>query len=409
MNDVRCRFCHSILTETFTDLGVSPPSNSYVTESKKNAGEICFPLHAYVCTECWLVQLEQFESPGDIFSDYLYFSSFSDEWLAHSEAYVAHVTERFGLTTQSQVVEIASNDGYLLQYFKQRGIPGLGVEPAANVAETAIGRGIETDVAFFGRAHAEVLTARGVAADLVVANNVMAHVPDINDFVSGLQRVLKSDGIITLEFPALDKLIADCQFDTIYHEHFSYLSLAVVERILGSHKLRVFDVQPLKTHGGSLRVFACHFDGPHQAQPGLHEQREVERMAGLEMIDTYRNFGARVIDLKFEILKFFIDARAAKKSVIGYGAPAKGNTLLNYCGIGPEMVEFTVDRSPHKQGKLLPGSHIPIFSPERIRERKPDYLLILPWNFSDEIVLQMADIREWGGKFVTFVPHVRVF
>ena len=404
-----CRFCGSHLDQTFADLGMSPLSNSYVPESKRDQEEVFYPLHAYVCGNCRLVQLEEFESRENIFSDYLYFSSFSDLWLKHCEAYSQRMIERFALGSASRVVEIASNDGYLLQYFKARGIPVLGIEPAANVAEAATAKGINTEVAFFGAETAVRLGDQGSAADLMAANNVLAHVPDINDFVSGFKILLAPGGVITFEFPSLERLVAECQFDTIYHEHFSYLSLLVVERILGRHGLRAFDVEPLPTHGGSLRVFACHVDGPHVDAAGLGAQRERERDAGLAETDTYRAFARRVVDTKCNVMEFFVKARREGKRCAGYGAPAKGNTLLNYCGIGPELLEFTVDRSPHKQGMLLPGSRIPVFHPDEILRSKPDYIFILPWNLREEIAGQMAGIRTWGGQFVVPIPEIEVF
>ena len=404
-----CRFCASPLDLTFADLGMSPLSNSYIPERSRNAPEATYPLHARVCGNCFLVQLEQFESRESIFSDYLYFSSYSESWLKHAELYAESVTGRLGLTTESLVVEVASNDGYLLQYFARQGIPVLGIEPAANVAQIARDRGIPTDTSFFGVATAERLCASGVRADLIAANNVLAHVPDINDFVAGFKLMLKPEGVITFEFPSLQRLIAECQFDTIYHEHFSYLSLLFVERLLAKHDLRAFDVQPLATHGGSLRVFACHAGALHPLADGLTRQRAVEAEAHLEMLLTYEKFASAVIEVKCGVLEFFVNAHRSGKTVIGYGAPAKGNTLLNYCGIGPEFLPITVDRSPHKQGHLLPGSRIPVLSPDAVLERRPDYLFILPWNLRDEIAEQMSVVRSWGGKFVTPIPGIDIF
>ena len=404
-----CRFCANPLTQTFADLGMSPLSNAFVTPAHAHEMERFYPLHAYVCDSCRLVQLEEFESPEAIFSDYSYFSSYSDTWLRHAADYTAMMVERFGLTSESMIVEIASNDGYLLQYFQRRGIPVLGVEPAANVAKVAIEKGIPSDVAFFGHATAARLAAAGVAPDVIVANNVMAHVPDLNDFVRGFKRLLKPDGVITVEFPHLLRLMEQNQFDTIYHEHFSYFSLLVVDRILTHHGLRLFDVAELPTHGGSLRVFACH------QQSALHRRTEAvtdllaqEIDAGLDGAEAYSKFGEQVIRTKCDVLTFCIDARRSGKRVVGYGAPAKGNTLLNYCGIGPEFISFTVDRSPHKQGQLLPGVRIPIHAPEAILHAKPDYVLILPWNLKTEIIEQMAAIREWGGRFVVPIPEIQV-
>lgn len=404
-----CQFCASPLQLTFADLGMSPLSNSYVPEPNRNAPESTYPLHARVCGKCFLVQLEQYESRESIFSDYLYFSSYSDSWLKHAERYAAAAVERFGLGADSLVVEIASNDGYLLQYFGQRGIPVLGVEPAANVAQIARDRGIRTDTSFFGASTAERLRSSGVHADLIAANNVLAHVPDINDFVAGFKVLLKPEGVITFEFPSLERLIAERQFDTIYHEHFSYLSLLFVEQLLAKHDLRAFDVQPLVTHGGSLRVFACHVGAAHSMANGLVRQRGVEAEASLQKLSTYEAFSSHVVEVKCGVLEFFISAHRAGKTVAGYGAPAKGNTLLNYCGIGPEFLPFTVDRSPHKQGHLLPGSRIPVLSPDAVHQWQPDFLFILPWNLRDEIAEQMADVRSWGGRFVTPIPRIDVF
>ncbi|WP_114859413.1 class I SAM-dependent methyltransferase [Azospirillum brasilense] len=404
-----CRFCGTPLTETFVDLGVSPLANSFLKPEKLQAMEPFYPLHVYVCTGCFLVQLEEFESPEHIFSDYLYFSSFSQGWLDHANAYAAKMVDRLGLDECSLVVEIASNDGYLLQYFKQRGVPVLGVEPAANVAKVAVEKGIPSDVAFFGVETAERLKGEGKSADLMAANNVLAHVPDINDFVAGFKVLLKPTGTITFEFPHLQRLIAENQFDTVYHEHFSYLSLLAVEKVFARHGLAVFDVEQLPTHGGSLRLFVRHAeDTSRPVTAAVEAIRAGEAAAGLRDIATYRSFGRTVETTKREVLRFLIDAHAAGKTVVGYGAPAKGNTLLNYLGVGPEFVAFTVDRSPHKQGLYLPGTRIPIKAPEAILEAKPDYVLILPWNLKDEVMTQMAEIRSWGGKFVVPIPTVQV-
>jgi SAM-dependent methyltransferase len=344
-----------------------------------------------------------------IFGDYLYFSSYSETWLRHTEAYAEMITQRLGLGADAMVVEVASNDGYLLQYFKQRDIRVLGVEPAANVAAVAVEKGIPNEVAFFGVATATRLHEQGVAPDLMVANNVLAHVPDIDDFVRGFAILLKPEGVVTVEFPHLLRLMQGTQFDAIYHEHFSYLSLHVVRRIFARHGLRVFDVEQLSTHGGSLRVFACHASGTHHAEtPAAARVLGEEVAAGLEGDDAYRRFARQVVAAKFALLRFLIDARAVEKLVVAYGAPAKGNTLLNYCGIGPELVAFTVDRNPHKQGMLLPGTRIPVLKPEAILEARPDYVLILPWNLEQEITAQMATVRAWGGRFVVPIPTTRV-
>ena len=404
-----CRFCDAPLTVTFADLGMSPLSNAFVPESKRHCAEVFYPLHAYVCGACHLVQLEEFESRENIFTDYLYFSSYSDFWLKHCSDYASQMVERFGLAGHSQVVEIASNDGYLLQYFKALGLPVLGVEPAANVAKAAIAKGIPSEVAFFGVATAQRLLENGAAADLMAANNVLAHVPDINDFVAGFKVLLKPAGLATFEFPSLHRLIASNQFDTIYHEHFSYLSLLTVEQVMRRHGLRIFDVQELDTHGGSLRLFVCHHDAPHPQMPGVDLQRRRELAFGLDRMDTYQAFAQQVIDIKAQVLEFFLTVRREGKRVAGYGAPAKGNTLLNYCGIGPEFLPFTVDRNPHKQGTMLPGSRIPVMGPDAIMRAKPDYLFLLPWNLRSEIVQQMACIRAWGGRFVVPIPGVEIF
>jgi len=405
-----CRFCQSTLSETFADLGMSPLSNSYVSSSKLQGMERFFPLHAYVCGSCFLVQLPEFETPEQIFSDYAYFSSYSDSWLSHAERYAQAMVERWKLGADALVLEIASNDGYLLQYFKQRGIPVLGVEPAANVAKVAVDKGIPTDVAFFGEKKGRALAASGKSAALIAANNVLAHVPDINDFVKGLRVALKSHGCITVEVPHLLQMMQHNQFDTIYHEHFSYLSLGFICKLFVSHGLRVFDVEEIPTHGGSLRVFGCHQDDATKTtSKTVGEILEREHEYGLLNVVTYRHFAEQVIRTKCDLLDFFVNAYRSGKKVVGYGAPAKGNTLLNYCGIGPEFLPFTVDRSPHKQGLFLPGTHIPIRAPDAVLQIKPDYLFILPWNLRQEISEQMAAIRSWGGKFVVPIPRLEVF
>lgn len=367
-----------------------------------------YPLHAYVCDSCHLVQLEEFESREGIFDHYLYFSSYSDAWLAHSRRYAENMTSRYSLGNGSKVIEVASNDGYLLQYFHQQGIQVLGVEPAKNVAQVAIDMGIPTMVGFFGRESAQRLLDEGHHADLMAANNVLAHVPDLHDFVAGFKILLKPRGVLTVEFPALINLITQNQFDTIYHEHFSYLSLHSAGKIFGHHGLAVFDLEELPTHGGSFRLHVCHA-GAYPETPAVAAMRQRERTAGLEDLAVYRNFGRQVIRAKMEVLQFFVNAHREGKRVVGYGAPAKGNTLLNYCGIGPESMAFTVDRSPHKQGHLLPGTRIPIRSPDAIRAEKPDYVFILPWNLRDEVAEQMADIRDWGGRFVVPIPSLEIF
>lgn len=388
---------------------MSPLANTYLPPEALHAMEPFYPLHAYACGSCWLVQVEAFETPDRIFGDYAYFSSYSESWLAHARRFASAARVRFSLGRDSLVVEVASNDGYLLQYFRDVGIPVLGIEPAANVADAARGKGIETRVRFMGEALGRELAAEGRQADLLVGNNVFAHVPDLHDFTAGLALALKSGGTLSLEFPHLLRLIESRQFDTIYHEHFSYFSLASAARVLERHGLAVFDVEELPTHGGSLRVFAC-----HAAQAGARRTAaparliDEERRQGLERADTYHGFAEQVRAAKRGLLRFLIDAREAGKQVVGYGAPAKGNTLLNYCGIREDLLAYTVDRSPHKQGHFLPGTHILIHAPERIAETRPDYLLILPWNLRDEIVAQMGHIRTWGGQFVVPIPRVEV-
>lgn len=406
----RCRFCQKPLEHTFVDLGMSPPCESYVTPVQLSLMERFYPLHVYLCDQCFLVQLQEYIPPAEIFSDYAYFSSYSDSWLAHARRYTEAMVERFGLDGQSQVVEIASNDGYLLQYFVEQNIPVLGVEPAANVAEVAMKKGIPSVVKFFGRQTACELAGEGKQADLLLGNNVLAHVPDINDFVGGMKILLKPQGVITMEFPHLMRLMAENQFDTIYHEHYSYLSFLTVARIFTAHGLTLFDVEELSTHGGSLRIYARHQENDTlPIGPRVIELLKREREAGFERLETYANFAEQVKETKRKILEFFITARRSGKTVVGYGAPGKGNTLLNYCGIRTDFLDYTVDRSPYKQGLFLPGTHIPIFHPDKIKETKPDYVFILPWNLKDEISKQMALIKEWGGKFVVPIPEVIVF
>ena len=405
----RCRLCGAGLSRTFADLGVSPLANSFVPEGAADRMEPFYPLHAFVCTACWLVQLREFETPSGIFSNYLYFSSFSESWLRHAERYAEAMKRRFALGGGSFACEVASNDGYLLQYLQAAGVRVLGVDPARNVAESAVAKGIPTEVAFFGAETATRLRAEHGPADLMTANNVLAHVPDIHDFAEGFHVLLGERGTATFEFPHLLRLIRENQFDTIYHEHFSYLSFTVARRIFAAHGMRVYDAVELATHGGSLRLFVCH-DGnaTRPDTPRVAEMLERERRAGLGEIDTYRRFSEAVVATKCDLLEFLVAAKREGKSVVGYGAPAKGNTLLNYCGVKTDLIEFTVDRSPHKAGKLLPGVRLPIRSPEAIFERRPDYVLILPWNLKDEVMQQMAGIREWGGRFVTPIPRVQI-
>ncbi|MBL6455575.1 class I SAM-dependent methyltransferase [Belnapia sp. T6] len=403
-----CRACTAPLTRSLVDLGLSPLSNSYVPPERARMGEMFLPLHALVCDACHLVQLEAYAAPEAIFSDYAYFSSFSSSWLRHAEAYAAAMAARFHLGAHSRVVEVASNDGYLLRYFARAGIPVLGVEPAANVAEVALARGVPTEIAFFGRDTAARLLAEGGAADLMAANNVLAHVPDLHDFLGGFAILLAAEGVVTFEFPHLLRLLAECQFDTIYHEHFSYLSLGTVTGLLRRHGLRAFDVEELPTHGGSLRVFACR-EGAAQAEaPAVARVLAEERAAGLTEPRGYAGFAEQVARIKCDALDFLIAERRAGRTVCGYGAAAKGNTFLNYCGIGPELVRTVADRNPAKQGTLLPGSRIPVLSPEAVLAMRPDVLLILPWNLTAEITAEMAAIRAWGGRFATAIPRLRV-
>jgi SAM-dependent methyltransferase len=404
-----CRFCGAGLHHSFVDLGMSPLANTYLTAAQLNQMEPFYPLHVYVCEHCFLVQLEEFASPEHIFSDYAYFASYSDTWLHHAQLYVEMAIERFGLDAHSRVVEIASNDGYLLQYFVAKGIPVLGIEPAANVAETAIQKGIPTRIEFFGADAARHLHAEGLQADLIVGNNVLAHVPKLNDFVRGLKLLLQPHGVITLEFPHLLCLMAENQFDTIYHEHFSYFSFSTVEQIFAAHGLTLFDVEALPTHGGSLRIYAGRADDASiTLAPRVADLKAKEEAAGLTRLDSYLAYTERVKETKRKLLTFLMAAKRAGKSIVGYGAAAKGNTMLNYCGIRSDFIDYTVDRSPHKQGRFLPGTHLPIYHPDKIKETRPDYLLILPWNLVDEISEQMGYIREWGGQFVVPIPEARV-
>jgi SAM-dependent methyltransferase len=403
-----CRFCGRPLALTFADLGVQPLANSYVEPADLQKAETFYPLHVFVCEGCWLVQLPEVASPEAIFSDYAYFSSYSESWLRHAQRYAEAMIPRFGLGPESLVVEIASNDGYLLRFFKEQGVPVLGVEPAANVARAAEELGIPTVVRFFGTGLARELAAGERRADLLVGNNVLAHVPDLNDFVQGLATLLAPGGVLTMEFPHLLRLMEEDQFDTIYHEHFSYFSLSAARRVFAHHGLTVVDVEELSTHGGSLRLFARHTEGADQPSERVVELLEREQAAGLETPAPYQAFAERVRRVKRQLLRFLVEAREQGRTIVGYGAPAKGNTLLNYCGIGPDFLDYTVDRSPHKQGRFLPGTRVPILGPDRIRETRPDYVLILPWNLKDEIMEQMADVRSWGGQFVVAIPEVRV-
>lgn len=406
-----CRFCGASLRHTFADLGATPLSNSYLSVEQLERAEPFYPLHARLCEQCLLVQLPEYESPENIFQDYAYFSSYSETWVAHARSYCEQMTERFGLNQSSHVVEIASNDGYLLRNFVGRGVPVTGVEPARNVAEAARAAGVPTVTEFFGRRLARQLAEEGKRADLLLGNNVLAHVPDLNDFVAGLKILLKPSGVVTMEFPHLLRLIEGRQFDTIYHEHFSYFSFTTAERVFSAHGLTLFDVEELPTHGGSLRIYARHEEGKEGGREvgnRVEELRAREQEAGLTRVETYLAFNEAVRETKRALLAFLIDAKRAGKSVAGYGAPAKGNTLLNYCGVRTDFIDYTVDANPHKQNRYLPGTRIPVFHPERLRETRPDYVLVLPWNLLEEITRQAAYVREWGGRFVVPVPEARI-
>jgi 2-polyprenyl-3-methyl-5-hydroxy-6-metoxy-1,4-benzoquinol methylase len=407
-DQVSCRFCAAPLTTSFVDLGMSPLCESYIAADARNHMEPFYPLHVFFCERCLLVQLDEYVAPGAIFSEYAYFSSYSDSWVEHARRYVEMISSRLDLGTSSRVIEIASNDGYLLQHFVARHVPVLGIEPAANVAKAAEARGVPSVVRFFGVETATAVAADG-RADLIVGNNVLAHVPDINDFVSGLPVLLKPTGTVTMEFPHLVRLMAGNQFDTIYHEHFSYLSLLAVQTIFAAHGLRVYDVDEIPTHGGSLRIYACHADAAIETEGRVGALLAAEEGLGLRTRQAYAAFAEQVRETKRKLLTFLIDAKRAHKTIAGYGAPGKGNTLLNYCGIRTDFIDYTVDRNPYKHGKFLPGTHIPIHAPERIRETRPDYVLILPWNLRDEIVEQLGFIRDWGGQFVVPIPELEVF
>lgn len=404
-----CRFCQSPLTRSFVDLGMSPLANALISQEQRSQAELFYPLHAYLCDHCLLVQLSEFASPQTIFSDYSYFSSYSDSWMRQCKAFSEKITHELNLQADDLVVEIASNDGYLLKYFQAQGIRVLGVEPAANVAQTAIDAGIPTLAEFFTPALAQDLVTQGHRPKLITANNVLAHVPDINAFVSALKILLPQDGLISIEFPHLLNLMLERQFDTIYHEHFSYFSLASAERILRHHGLAIIKVDTLPSHGGSLRLFVRHGgapeDKPHESVKQIIDN---ERQHGLHDSAGYAQFSAEARKIKNALLSFLITAKEKGQNIVGYGAPAKGNTLLNYCGIRNDFLDYTVDRSPHKQGKFLPGTHIPVFAVEKIEQTKPDYVLILPWNLKDEIIDQLAGIRAWGGRFVIAIPQLEI-
>ena len=405
-----CRHCNTPLIHTFVDLGTHPLCQRHVTPAQYDRAENIYPLHAFVCHECWLVQVPAYVPADEIFDDqYAYFSSYSDSWLAHCKNYVEQMSARFNLTAKSKVIELASNDGYLLQYFVQRGVPVLGIEPTANTAAEAEKKGVQSLVKFFGRETATEVAKTWGKPNLLLGNNVLAHVPDINDFVGGMKIVLAEGGTVTIEFPHLLTLMRHNQFDTIYHEHYSYLSFGAVERIFAHHGLTLFDVDELPTHGGSLRIYAKHAEDPRPIEPRVAAMHEKEKAFGLRDLTAYEGFAEKVRETKRKLLEFLIEAKRDGKRVVGYGAPGKGNTLLNYCGIRTDFVDYTVDRNPHKQGNYLPGSRIPIVSPDRIMADKPDYVLILPWNLRDEISKQMSGVRAWGGKFVVPIPAVEVF
>jgi SAM-dependent methyltransferase len=405
-----CRFCGAGLRHTFVDLGMSPPCETILERAQLNEMEAFYPLHVFVCDQCFLVQLQEYVTPESIFTEYAYFSSYSDSWLAHAKAYTKLTIERFTLRSQSQIVELGSNDGYLLQYFVEAGIPALGIEPAANVAKVAVAKGVPTLVKFFNAELAEELVHDGVQADLLLGNNVLAQVPDLRSFVKGMKTLLKPRGIITLEFPHLMRLIEENQFDTIYHEHFSYFSFLTVEKILAEFGLTVFDVEELPTHGGSLRIYARHEqECGRPITVRVRELSEREEKAGFMRLETYFPFAEKVKETKRTILDFLIRVKREGKSVAGYGAPGKGNTLLNYCGIRTDFLDYTVDKNPYKHGKFLAGTHIPVFNTSRIRETKPDYVLILPWNLKKEISEQLSYVREWGGKLVVPIPEVEIY
>jgi 2-polyprenyl-3-methyl-5-hydroxy-6-metoxy-1,4-benzoquinol methylase len=408
-NERRCRFCGAPLTHQFANLGVSPLANSYLRSDQLTQPETFFPLVAYVCSSCFLVQLEELNSPGEIFSEYAYFSSYSDSWLDHAREFSSIATELFSLNKDSLVVEIGSNDGYLLKYFKDAGIPVLGIEPAANVARVAQEKGVETKVCFFNSSVASDMATQSRQADLIVANNVLAHIPQTNDLMNGLRTLLRAGGSICIETPHLLTLIEENQFDTIYHEHYSYFSLTTLDRIFKAHKMVIYDLEQLLTHGGSLRLYAGHekhFTG--RISSSVEQVLQEEERKGFKEIGFYESFNENVQQIKRSILKGLIDLKSDGKMIAAYGAPAKGNTMLNYLGIGTDFIDYTVDRNPNKQGCYLPGSRIPVYSPDKVTETKPDYLLILPWNLKEEIMEQMAEIRNWGGQFIIPIPEFKI-
>jgi SAM-dependent methyltransferase len=404
-----CRFCAQPLQTTFVDLGMSPLCQTHIEREQLNQMEPFYPLHAWVCQKCFLVQLEEYVAPANIFTEYAYFSSYADSWVEHARAYTVMMRERFGISSNSLVMEIASNDGYLLKHFVAANIPVLGIEPAANVAKVAQERGIRTEVCFHGRANADKIVAKYGQADLLLGNNVLAHVPNLNDFVAGMKRLLKPSGVITMEFPHLQRLMEQNQFDTIYHEHFSYFSFFTVEQVFAAHGLTLFDVEELPTHGGSIRIFARHSEnGALPVAERARQLRARELASGFDRLQTYLNFGEQVRSTKRKVLSMLIDLKNRGKTIVGYGAPGKGNTLLNYCGIRTDLLDYTVDRNPYKQGKYTPGTHIPILSPDQIAKTRPDYVFILPWNLKDEISAQMSFVRDWGGRFIVPIPEPHI-
>lgn len=405
-----CRFCGTPLRHTFVDLGMQPLCESYLKPEQLNQMEAFYPLHTYVCNSCFLVQLQEYVAPKEIFSEYAYFSSYSDAWLTHAQNYVDMITNKLGLTAKSLVLEVASNDGYLLQYFVKKGIPVLGVEPAANVAEVAIKKGVTTLVKFFDLDTARELASEQKYADVLIGNNVLAQVPDLNAFVESTKIILKPSGVITMEFPHLMRLIDRNQFDTIYHEHFSYFSFISVEKIFAAHGLTIYDVEELPTHGGSLRIYARHVEDESKPVTAfVNRLRELEISEGFADLQKYFSFAEKVRETKWNFLYFLIKLKRNGKSIVGYGAPGKGNTLLNYCGIRTDFLDYTVDRNPYKQGKFLPGTHVPILHPDKIKETKPDYVLILPWNIKEEIINQLSYISDWGGRFIVPIPEVKQY
>lgn len=411
MKTIHCRFCKSLLKHTFVDLGLSPIANDYIAPNQTESMEPFYPLHVYVCHRCFLVQLPEYRHENEIFTDnYAYFSSYSTSWLTHAKTYVEAMCKRFRFSQHQLVIELASNDGYLLQYFKEKNIPVLGVEPTRNTAAVAVKKGIPTITKFFGVDTAKMMIREGQKADLLIGNNVLAHVPDINDFVAGMQLVLKPDGILTMEFPHLLKLMQKNQFDTIYHEHFSYFSFLCVERIFAAHGLTLFDVEEIRTHGGSLRIYAKHTRNTRfPISNRVRKLKKKEIAFGLNTLFTYAHFRKKVAKIKFDFLEFLLKVRRLGKTVVGYGAPAKGNTFLNFCGTRTDFIEYTVDTSPYKQDHFLPGVKIPVYKPEKIFETKPDYILILPWNIKREIMNSLPEVKKWGGHFMTAIPKLTVY